>query len=117
MTIIPVLKSLSESDLSINRNSTLLLSETTSLIINSKSLSKLKTKPNSSLLIKSTILKPLNKKSLPLLLMISLIMLFLVFSIVYRILGINGTIFCYGQTSSGKTHTIVGDYSTKFSQN
>lgn len=22
----------------------------------------------------------------------------------------NGTIFCYGQTASGKTHTIVGDY-------
>ncbi len=27
--------------------------------------------------------------------------------------GINGTIFCYGQTSSGKTHTIVGDYQNK----
>lgn len=26
------------------------------------------------------------------------------------LIGINGTIFCYGQTSSGKTHTIVGDY-------
>lgn len=22
--------------------------------------------------------------------------------------GLNGTIFCYGQTSSGKTHTIIG---------
>ena len=84
MTRIPVLKSLSESDLSINRNLPLLLSETTLLIINNKSLSKLKTKPNSSLLIKSIILKPLNKKSLILLLMISLIMLFLVFSINYR---------------------------------
>ncbi len=30
--------------------------------------------------------------------------------------GINGTIFCYGQTSSGKTHTIVGDYENKFNQ-
>jgi hypothetical protein len=35
----------------------------------------------------------------------------------YGNLGINGTIFCYGQTSSGKTHTIVGDYQTEFSQN
>jgi hypothetical protein len=25
-------------------------------------------------------------------------------------LGINGTLFCYGQTSSGKTHTIVGEF-------
>ena len=22
--------------------------------------------------------------------------------------GVNGTIFCYGQTSSGKTHTVIG---------
>jgi len=43
--------------------------------------------------------------------MILLIMLLWVIFPFYS-LGINGTIFCYGQTASGKTHTIVGDYVT-----
>jgi hypothetical protein len=35
----------------------------------------------------------------------------------YKFLGINGSIFCYGQTSSGKTHTIVGEYGSNFFEN
>lgn len=31
-------------------------------------------------------------------------------------LGINGTIFCYGQTSTGKTFTIVGDHEVELSK-
>jgi chromosomal replication initiation ATPase DnaA len=30
--------------------------------------------------------------------------------------GINGTIFMYGQTGAGKTHTMLGDYSADILQ-
>ncbi len=62
--------------------------------------------------IKSIIQSLLNNKSSKPLLMTLLIMLSWVFFFHLYVLGINGTIFCYGQTASGKTHTIVGDYSS-----